>query len=87
MAKRDVGRQRPDGPEYRTVDAVLFDKRGGVLREWPGFVIGADSVGHGLSMSMGAAVFVDPKSGELVRKWDPWGVLAVTNDERVGGGR
>ena len=75
MAKREGVRQRPDGPELRTVDARLYDKSGVVLREWPGFVIGADQVGHGLSMAMGAVVFVDPGTGELVRKWDPWGVL------------
>lgn len=75
MAKREGGRQRPDGPECRTVDARFYDKTGGLLREWPEFVIGADSVGHGMSMAMGAAVFVDPATGELVRKWDPWGVL------------
>lgn len=65
----------PDGPEFRLVDARFYDKAGGLLRDWPGFVIGRDRVGHGLSMAMGAAVFVDPRTGELVRRWDPWGVL------------
>lgn len=62
-------------PEQRVVLAVIYDKAGNVLREWPGFVIGKDKVGHGLSMSMGAARFVDTKSGEVVREWDPWGLL------------
>ena len=61
--------------EHRVVLAVFYDKAGFPLREWPGFVVGKDAVGHGLSMAMGAARFVDPRSGELVRKWDPWGVL------------
>lgn len=75
MGRREADRQRPDGPEHVVVDARFYDKAGGVLREWPGFVIGADSVGHGLSMAIGAARFVDPRSGELVRKWDPWNLL------------
>ena len=74
MAKRQE-RQSPDDAMQRTVNAVIYDKKGNVLKDWPSFIIGRDTVGHGLSMSMGAAVFVDPKTGELVRKWDPWNVL------------
>lgn len=62
-------------PEHRVVLAVIYDKTGNVLREWPGFVIGKDKVGHGTSMAMGAVRFIDPESGELVRAWNPWGVL------------
>jgi hypothetical protein len=62
-------------PEHRVVLAVIYDKAGNVLREWPGFVIGRDKVGHGTSMAMGAVQFIDPESGELVRAWNPWGVL------------
>ena len=61
--------------ENRVVLAVVYAKQGGILRELPGFVIGKDKVGHGLSMSMGAARFIDPATGELVRKWDPWHLL------------
>ena len=62
-------------PEHRVVTAIIYSKKGGILREWPGFVIGRDSVGHGLSMSMGAARFIDASTGELVRAWDPWNLL------------
>ena len=75
MARGSGGRAERPEVEHVVVLAVFYDKAGFPLREWPGFVVGKDAVGHGLSMAMGAARFVDPKSGELVRKWDPWGVL------------
>lgn len=62
-------------PEHRVVTAIIYSKKGGILREWPGFVIGKDAVGHGLSMTMGAVRFIDPATGELVRAWDPWNLL------------
>ena len=76
MAK---GNKTADGlgnePEHQVVTAVVYAKQGGIMRELKGFVIGKDKVGHSLSMTMGAVRFVDPSTGEVVRKWDPWGLL------------
>ena len=76
MAK---GSKSADGlgnePKHQVVTAVIYSKQGGILRELRGFVIGKDKVGHGLSMTMGAVRFIDPATGELVRAWNPWGVL------------
>jgi hypothetical protein len=65
---------RPSGPEYREVLAVVYDKSGQVMVQQP-FTIGRDQMGHGRSMAMGAVRFVDPKTGKMVQKWDPWGIL------------
>lgn len=34
-----------------------------------------DKVPMGISMTMGAAHLVDPKSGEVLFAWDPWDIL------------
>lgn len=67
-------REHPEVP-VTTVTLIAVDRDGNELRRLPGFRIGQDSVGHGLSMAMGAAVFVNEENGEVVRKWNPWGVL------------
>ena len=72
---KNAGVGRAD-PEHRLVLAVVYDKTGAVMAERE-FVLGRDVMGHGRSMAMGAVRFVDPVSGELVRKWDPWGLLGV----------
>ena len=61
--------------EVKIVTLVAYDRAGTEIRRLENFRMGADSVGHALSMVMGAALFVDPSSGEVVRRWNPWGVL------------
>lgn len=40
-----------------------------------GFVEHHDKVPTGISITMGAAALVDPKTGEYLFTWDPWGIL------------
>jgi len=61
--------------EVQIVTVVAYDRAGTEIRRLEGFRVGHDGVGHALSMVMGAALFVDPASGEVVRRWNPWGVL------------
>lgn len=40
-----------------------------------GFVRHRDQVPMGVSITMGAGVLLDPRTGESIFKWNPWGIL------------
>jgi hypothetical protein len=50
-----------------------FDAKGRVLWECENFTAGKDKAPAGVSMSMSSMQIVDPESGEVLVKWNPWG--------------
>lgn len=54
---------------------TAFGAGGEVLWSHPGFVVSRDRVPRGVAMAMRAMLLVDAKSGEVLRRWDPWRVL------------
>lgn len=54
---------------------VAFDKDGNEIWRKDDFVIGHDTIPEGLSIGMKAMRIVDPKTGAVLKKWDPWDVL------------
>jgi hypothetical protein len=68
-AQRWVAPARPVGTY------VAYDRQGRVIWEKDGFVAGRDSVPFGISIVMGAGAIIDRSTGEIVSRWDPWGIL------------
>lgn len=60
---------------------IGYSKQGTVLWEKDEFTIGVDKVPASVSAGLGACVVVD-SSGELIHKWNPWGVLASNGSVR-----
>jgi hypothetical protein len=54
---------------------TAFGADGAVLWSQVGFAAGRDRVPRGVGMAMRAMLLVDAKSGEVLRRWDPWRVL------------
>lgn len=75
MAKREA---RPEAPAAAVEVGYLeaFDRDGNVIYDEEGFVAGRSTVPFGVSVAMGAMRITDPRSKRVIRKWDPWGVLA-----------
>lgn len=76
MAKRTGDAPAGAGSVEDTVGTlVAFDGRGAELFRAEGFRAGRDMVPRGVSMAMRASVLLDPSTGEVLRQWNPWGVL------------
>jgi hypothetical protein len=56
----------------------LFDRDGNLVYEAGDFVPGRTLIPVGWSMAAGATRIVG-RSGAVIRKWDPWGVLALAD--------
>jgi len=54
---------------------IAYDRAGNEMWRGENFTIGVDKAPGGLSIGMGAMRVVDPKTGETLKQWNPWGVL------------
>lgn len=73
---------RSSGGESKTWQApaakrgvyIAYDKKGEEIWRKDDFEAGRDSVPTGISIVMGAGEIIDPSSGEVVHRWNPWSV-------------
>lgn len=54
---------------------IAYDGSGNELCRVEDFVVGRDKAPGGVSFAMKAMKIVDSKSGEVIARWNPWGVL------------
>lgn len=76
MANSGTTKAAANSSEKNVVGTYFAYKPDGTeLWKKEGFVIGVDQVPMGVSMGMAAGRIVDPKTGEKLQQWNPWGVL------------
>lgn len=78
MAKDRTATRHPEhAPSRGSLGTyVAYGKDGVEIWRREDFAMGMDQVPTGISITMGAGVIVDPKTGERLHAWDPWDVLA-----------
>jgi hypothetical protein len=54
---------------------IAYKPDGSELWKKENFIIGEDKVPSGVSMGMAAGRIIDAKTGEQLKRWNPWGVL------------
>lgn len=54
---------------------VAYGPGGEEIYSKPGYIVGDDIVPFGVSVCMKAMKIVDPKTGEVIKTWNPWGVI------------
>jgi hypothetical protein len=54
---------------------IAYNAAGDEIWRKEDFVIGKDEVPRGLSIGMKAMTIVNPKSGEILKRWNPWHVI------------
>lgn len=54
---------------------IAYDGDGNELWRKDDFTVGRDKAPGGVLFAMKAMKIIDPKSGEVIARWNPWGVL------------
>jgi len=75
MAKRGEGKAPMEAADSKVGTYIAYDKKGVEFWRREGFRAGRDTIPAGISLSMGAMQIVDPASGVVLGKWNPWNVI------------
>ena len=54
---------------------IVYDRQGAEIHKAEDFTAGRDKMPAGISLTAGASVVLDPRTGEVLKRWDPWNVL------------
>jgi len=72
MAKRGEGKPTMESPIGKVGTYVAYDGSGNELWRRDEFEIGRDKVPSGIALAMKSMTIVDPATGDVISKWDPW---------------
>ena len=70
----------PEHGERPKGTLTVYDRKGNSIYVEEDFHAGHDKMPAGVAISAGGTVIVEPKTGEVLARWDPWNVLGSKDD-------